>query len=50
MLILGIILLLLGWLTGIGILYALGTILVVVGVVLMLLSGAGRPVAGRRWY
>lgn len=50
MIILGVILLLIGWLTGISILYTIGGILLVVGLVLMLLGGVGRPVGGRRWY
>jgi hypothetical protein len=49
--VLGILLLLVGWLTGISILYTLGVILVVVGVVLFALGTAGRPVLGRsRWW
>jgi hypothetical protein len=48
-LILGLILLLIGWLTGIGILTTLGIILLVVGAVLWILgvdgsSGRGPPV------
>jgi hypothetical protein len=50
-LILGVVLLLLGWLTGIGILTTIGIILLVVGAVLMLLGSVNRPVLGRRyWY
>jgi hypothetical protein len=37
---------LIGWLTGIGILYVLGAILAVIGLVLLLIGGVG----GRRWY
>jgi hypothetical protein len=47
---LGVILLLIGWLTGISILYTVGAILLVVGLVLLLLGSVGRPVGGRRWY
>lgn len=51
MLVLGLILLLIGYLTGISILYTLGGILAVVGAVFWLLGGIGRPVGGRKyWY
>ncbi|HET6812695.1 MAG TPA: hypothetical protein VFJ69_01610 [Actinomycetota bacterium] len=50
MLILGLILLLLGWLTGIGILTTLGIILLVIGAVLWILGAMGRPVGGRRYW
>ena len=50
MLVLGLILLLIGWLTGIGILTTLGIILLVVGAVLWILGSMGRPVGGRRHY
>jgi hypothetical protein len=49
-LILGLILLLLGWLTGIGILTTLGIILLVIGAVLWILGAVGRPVGGRRYW
>jgi hypothetical protein len=49
-LILGLILLLLGWLTGIGILTTLGIILLVIGAVLWILGSTGRPVGGRRYW
>jgi len=48
--VLGVVLLLIGWLTGIGILYTVGGILLVVGLVLLLLGSVGRGVGGRRWY
>lgn len=51
MIILGIILLLLGYLLGIGILTTIGIILIVVGVVLLILGNIGRPVGGRKvWF
>lgn len=51
MIILGLILLLIGYLTGISVLYTIGGILLVVGAVFWLLGGIGRPVGGRRyWY
>lgn len=46
----GLILLLIGLMTNVNILYSLGVLLVFVGVVLMLLGGAGRPVGSRRHY
>ena len=50
MIVLGVILLLLGYFLGIQILWVLGIILLVVGVVLFLLGSVGRPVGGRRHY
>jgi uncharacterized protein involved in response to NO len=50
MIILGVILIVLGALLDIGILYTLGAILAVVGIVLWILGAVGRPVAGRRYY
>jgi hypothetical protein len=48
--VLGVILLVLGWLLGIQLLTYLGGILLVVGVVLLLLGSAGRAVGPRRHY
>jgi hypothetical protein len=48
--ILGVILLILGWVFGISILYTIGAILLIVGVVLWVLGSAGRPVWGRAHY
>jgi Family of unknown function (DUF6131) len=50
MIVLGIILLVVGYLLGISILWTLGIILVVVGAILALLGAVGRPVGGRRYY
>jgi hypothetical protein len=51
MLILGLILLLLGFLLGVHILWILGIILLVVGAVLFLLGSTGRQVGGRKhWF
>ena len=50
MLILGIILLVIGWLTGIGILTTIGVILLVIGAIFWILGSMGRPVAGRRYW
>jgi hypothetical protein len=49
--ILGIVLAVIGYVTGIYILEALGGILVLVGVVLWILGAVGRPVGGRKvWF
>ncbi|MFC7593988.1 DUF6131 family protein [Terrabacter sp. GCM10028922] len=51
MIVLGIILLLVGWLANIGILTTIGIILIVIGAVLFLLGATGRAVGGRKhWY
>lgn len=50
MIILGLILLVLGYLLGLQILYWLGGLLLVVGVVFLILGSTGRAVAGRRHY
>jgi len=51
MIILGIILLLLGYLLGFGILSTIGIILIIVGLVLLILGQIGRPVGGRKvWF
>lgn len=50
MIVFGLILLVVGYFTGIGILYTVGGILFVVGLILWLLGAAGRPLAGRRHY
>lgn len=51
MIVLGIILLVIGYIVPIPILYTLGSILVVIGLILLLLGAVGRPMAGRRyWY
>jgi hypothetical protein len=51
MIVLGIILLVLGFVLGVPILWTLGIILVIIGVVLFLLGSAGREIGGRRhWY
>lgn len=50
MIVLGILLLVLGYALGIGILATVGWILVVVGLCLLLLGGLGHPVGGRTWY
>lgn len=51
MIVLGVILLILGFLFKLSILWTIGIILLVIGAVLWLLGAVGRPVAGRRyWY
>jgi hypothetical protein len=50
MIILGLILLLLGLVTGVGILWSIGVVLVIVGAVLMLLGRSGRRIGGRAHY
>ncbi|MEV6649375.1 DUF6131 family protein [Streptomyces sp. NPDC051219] len=50
MIVLGIILLVIGFLTGISILWTIGIILLVAGAILWVLGSMGRPVGGRRHY
>ena len=51
MILLGIVLLVLGYVLNVGILWTLGIILLVLGAILWILGSIGRPVAGRRyWY
>ena len=51
MIALGLILLIIGFIAKIAILWTLGIIVLVVGLILALLGGMGRAVGGRRhWY
>ena len=50
MLVLGLILVLVGWFTTITLLYYIGGILLIIGAVLLVLGLAGRPVGGRTWF
>ncbi|WKK24601.1 DUF6131 family protein [Streptomyces olivoreticuli] len=50
MLILGIILLVIGFLTGISILWTIGIVILVIGAVLWILGAVGHEVGGRRHY
>jgi hypothetical protein len=51
MIVLGAILLILGFVLGINILWTIGIILLVIGAVLWILGAVGRPVGGRKvWY
>jgi Family of unknown function (DUF6131) len=51
MIVLGAILLILGFVLKISILWTIGIILLIIGAVLWILGAVGRPIAGRRyWY
>jgi membrane-bound ClpP family serine protease len=50
MIVLGLILLIVGYILPIPILETLGIILIVIGLILLLLGGVGHPVAGRRYW
>ena len=50
MIILGVILLIIGFVAGISILWTIGIIVLVIGVILALLGMAGHGVGGRRHY
>lgn len=50
MIVLGIVLLVLGFVLNISILTTLGIILLVIGAVLAIMGSVGRPIAGRRHY
>lgn len=46
----GLVLLILGFLLGIPLLWSLGVIVLVVGLILMLFGATGRAIGGRRHY
>jgi hypothetical protein len=51
MIVLGAILLILGYVLGISILSTIGIVLLVIGAVLWILGAVGRPIGGRKvWY
>ncbi len=51
MIILGVILLVIGFIVGIPVLYTIGIVLAVAGVALAILGGTGRKVGGRaHWF
>jgi hypothetical protein len=50
MIILGLILLIIGFVAAIPILWSIGILLVLIGLVLVVLSAMGRAVGGRRHY
>ncbi|MEA5363483.1 hypothetical protein VA596_28405 [Amycolatopsis sp., V23-08] len=51
MIVLGVILLVIGFLVGIPVLYTIGIVLAVAGVILAVLGGTGRKIGGRaHWF
>ena len=51
MIVLGLILLILGWVLGISILWTIGIIVLIIGIVFLVLGQMGRAVGGRKyWY
>ncbi|HEX3514053.1 MAG TPA: DUF6131 family protein [Trebonia sp.] len=50
MIILGLVLLIVGFVVKIGVLWSIGVALLVIGLILALLGATGRAVAGRRHY
>lgn len=50
MIVIGLVLMLIGFLTKIVILWSLGILVAIVGLVLLLLGAAGREIGGRRHY
>lgn len=50
MIIFGLVLLLIGFVTGIAVLWSIGMIVLIVGVVLWILGSMGHAVGGRRHY
>ncbi|GGU06153.1 DUF6131 family protein [Streptomyces violascens] len=50
MLVLGVILLVVGFVTGISILWTIGIILLIIGAILWILGSVGHAVGGRRHY
>ena len=50
MIVLGLILLVVGWLAGISILTTIGVVLLVIGAILAVLGAVGKPVGGRAHY
>ena len=51
MIILGLILVVIGWLAHISILVTLGVIVAIIGIVLAIIGSTGRPVGGRaHWF
>jgi Family of unknown function (DUF6131) len=51
MIVLGVILLILGWVLGISILWTIGIIVLIIGVVFLVLGQLGHGVGGRKyWY
>lgn len=50
MTVLGVILMVIGFVADIPVLWTIGIVLAVIGIVLFLLGAAGRQVGGRRYY
>ena len=50
MIILGLILLIIGFIVKISILWTVGIIVLIVGAILFILGSVGRPIGGRRHY
>ncbi|MGZ4524880.1 MAG: hypothetical protein ACXVX7_00200 [Mycobacterium sp.] len=51
MIILGVVLLILGFVFSVPLLWEIGVVVLVIGAVLWIMGSVGRPVAGRRyWY
>jgi hypothetical protein len=50
MVVLGLVLLVIGFVTGIAILWTIGIIVTLLGLIALLLGSVGRPVRGRRHY
>ena len=51
MIVLGLILLILGWLLGISILWTIGIIVLIIGIVFLVLGQMGYAIGGRKyWY
>jgi hypothetical protein len=50
MIILGLILLIVGFVTGIAILWSIGIVVLIIGLILALLGAVGHAVGGRRHY
>jgi Family of unknown function (DUF6131) len=50
MIVLGVVLLILGWLLGVGILWTIGIILIVIGAILWILGSMDRAIGPRRHY
>jgi hypothetical protein len=48
--VLGVVLLILGWLLGVGILWTIGLILIAIGVILYILGAMDRGIGPRRHY
>jgi uncharacterized membrane protein HdeD (DUF308 family) len=51
MIVLGVVLLIIGFISGVSIIWTIGIVLIVIGAILAILGMAGREVGGRKvWY